>query len=143
MSSKKHPVQTLSTDQLKRQRHAQAQHRYRERNLEKTREDSQLRQERLRAALEASPDTKKEALAKRRAHDADYRERIRQERFINKFGRTAFRAQYVPLYKAHGKKHLPGLRFRFDDDAEERAWRKAQKAGKAEKDKEAGLKMKK
>lgn len=61
-------------------------------------------------------------------------------KFVNKFGRAAFRAQYLPLYKAHGKKHLPGLRFQFDDDAEERAWRKDQKDKKHKKE---GLKTKK
>ncbi|KAJ7146954.1 hypothetical protein C8R44DRAFT_864660 [Mycena epipterygia] len=139
MTSKKLPLQTPSAVQLKRQRHALAQKLYRDRNLEKTREDSQLRQERQRAALEASPEAKREALEKRRACDADYRERTRQENFIKKFGRTAFRSQYVPLYKAYGKKHLPGLRFRFDDDVEEKAWRKAQRD---KKDKGADLKKK-
>lgn len=52
-------------------------------------------------------------------------------KFVDKFGRSAFHAQYLPLYKAHSKKHLPGLRFQFDDDAEESAWRKAQKDKKA------------
>lgn len=58
---------------------------------------------------------------------------IYSSKFIDKFGKAAFRTQYMPLYKLHGKKHLPGLRFMFNDEEEEKAWVKAEKEKKARK----------
>ena len=51
-------------------------------------------------------------------------------KFIEKFGMRVFRAQYLPLYKSEGKKHLPGMRFMFDSDGDEKAWQKDEKERK-------------
>jgi len=39
-------------------------------------------------------------------------------KFVAKFGCEAFMDSYYPQYELRGKKHLPGLRFVWDDDSE-------------------------
>ncbi|KAJ7190915.1 hypothetical protein GGX14DRAFT_407561 [Mycena pura] len=68
-----------ATDEEKRLRHAEAQRRYRERNLADTREKARLRMYRLREAIKSSEERRKLAAERRCAIDADYRERRRQE----------------------------------------------------------------
>ncbi|KAJ7484574.1 hypothetical protein FB451DRAFT_1169617 [Mycena latifolia] len=119
----------LSPDELKRQQHAEAQARYRERNLEKTRELARERMKkyqfsrlmpsqevantmsRHREKVALTSRATRVAAIKQRDIDADYRERQRKKKFIEKHGVSAFYKHYLPQHELQGKKHLPGLRF--------------------------------
>ncbi|KAJ7306874.1 hypothetical protein DFH08DRAFT_944691, partial [Mycena albidolilacea] len=109
----------------KRWRHAEAQRRYREKNLVETRTRAKLRMERLRNNFFCSKEATQIARERRRRWDADYREQVRRSKFCTKFGHRAFLDYYFPLYSTHGP-HLPGLKFVWNDD-EARA-RKSHKA---------------
>ncbi|KAJ7445125.1 hypothetical protein B0H11DRAFT_2249549 [Mycena galericulata] len=97
----------------KRWKHAEAQRRYRERNLEATREKARKRMEKLRDERRASKISRFKAARKRRASDADYREILRKRKFIAKFGEDAFFQYYLPQHKALGQDHLPGLTLKY------------------------------
>ncbi|KAJ7176369.1 hypothetical protein C8R43DRAFT_943152 [Mycena crocata] len=128
-------------DQLKRQAHAQAQRRYRTSNLDETRAKARERMAKLRAAR--TPEQARSVAKKRRREDADYREQCAQishfylsvlkarkdsvlkprltsaqSKFRQKYGDDAFYGFYYPQYKLLGKKHLPGLYFGADEQAE-------------------------
>ncbi|KAJ7099642.1 hypothetical protein C8R43DRAFT_1141452 [Mycena crocata] len=79
----------LTADELKRQRHAEAQARYRARKIDETR-----------------------AQARERMAD------LRARKFRNKFGQDAFMDFYYPQYKLLGLRHLPGLYFGPEEQAE-------------------------
>ncbi|KAJ7441235.1 hypothetical protein FB451DRAFT_1191117 [Mycena latifolia] len=68
----------LSLDEVKRQQHAEAQARYRERNLEKTRELARERMKKHREKVALTSRATWVAAIKRRDIDADYRERQRK-----------------------------------------------------------------
>ncbi|KAJ7441336.1 hypothetical protein B0H11DRAFT_2252226 [Mycena galericulata] len=97
----------------KRMKHAQAQARYRERNLESTREKARQRMENLRNKIRASRKSRQQAAEQRRALDADNREVDRKRKFIAKFGEDAFHEYYMPQHKIQGKNHLPGLALKY------------------------------
>ncbi|KAJ7657837.1 hypothetical protein DFH06DRAFT_1131601 [Mycena polygramma] len=101
----KHPRSSRDPpdDDERRRRHAEAQSRYRQRNLAETRRKARLRMGRLRAAAETSAEGVALAAARRRPVDADYRER----KFIEKHGLHAFAEHYLPLHQIFGQ-HLPG-----------------------------------
>ncbi|KAJ7194743.1 hypothetical protein GGX14DRAFT_404526 [Mycena pura] len=125
-----------------RRRHAEAQQRYRQkfdslylkfkftcfdsvyRHLLETRDKARTRMARLRAQIALSEEVRKGALEHRRATDADYRERLRQQRFIDKFGRRAFVKHYLPLLDIAGP-HLPGRQFVWPEESEAEERRKA------------------
>ncbi|KAJ6600449.1 hypothetical protein DFH09DRAFT_1302921 [Mycena vulgaris] len=97
----------------KRRKHAEAQRRYRERNLQATHEKARERMEKLREKTGASKKSKYRAARERRASDADYRETLRKRKFIDKFGEDAFYDYYLPQHKILGKDHLPGLSLKY------------------------------
>ncbi|KAF8137979.1 hypothetical protein K438DRAFT_1786194 [Mycena galopus ATCC 62051] len=95
----------MASDLKKAERHAEAQRRYREKNLETTREKARERMRWKRASrsveeLAAAPEKRREA-------DANYNE----YKFVQKFGHRQFMEHYFPLYAERGTKHLPGLKF--------------------------------
>ncbi|KAJ7840325.1 hypothetical protein B0H14DRAFT_2587550 [Mycena olivaceomarginata] len=110
-------VRMARPEELKR--HAEAQEKYRAKNLEATRTKARERmqrqeaQEKYRAKLRANctPQQIIQATEKRRSSDADYNE----QRFVAKHGHLKYLDYYCPQYKLQGKSHLPGLRF---DDLE-------------------------
>ncbi|KAJ7160604.1 hypothetical protein C8R43DRAFT_1124071 [Mycena crocata] len=106
----------LSEDELKHQHHAEAQRRYRARNLDETRIKARERMEKLRETR--TPEQARAVAKRRRRHDADYREQQRAQKFREKFGQEAFFGFYHPQYKLTGQRHLPGLYFGADDQAE-------------------------
>ncbi|KAJ7790882.1 hypothetical protein B0H14DRAFT_2625544 [Mycena olivaceomarginata] len=91
--------------------HAEAQRKYREKNLEETRAKARDRMRRMRARR--TPEEVEKASRQRKEGDADYREfpSRRRRNFINKYGESHFMNVYLPLYAQLGKKHLPGLKF--------------------------------
>ncbi|KAF8200628.1 hypothetical protein K438DRAFT_1758829 [Mycena galopus ATCC 62051] len=105
----------------KRRNHAEAQVRYRERNLADTRAKVRVRMKRLRAARNLSEEGKKKSADGRRDTDADYRERRRKQsltcnrKFIQKFSEEAFITQYLLLHNVYGK-YLAGQRFVGSDE---------------------------
>ncbi|KAJ7489988.1 hypothetical protein B0H11DRAFT_1912510 [Mycena galericulata] len=124
------PSPTTPLDRVqeeRRRKHAEAQRRYRERNLAVTREKARARMETyvhlrsssssplispssLRDEVRASSwRTKKVAKLRRRPADADYREVKRKQKFIARFGLDAFHDYYLPQHKILGLAHLPGL----------------------------------
>ncbi|KAJ7917982.1 hypothetical protein B0H13DRAFT_1869765 [Mycena leptocephala] len=132
MTSKSSQVDRPAPDaeEDRRRRHADAQKRYREKNLEKTRTKARLRMERqviycatalltrlvsLRSARELSEEATRLAAEQRRIVDADYRER----KFIEKFGQRAFIEYYLPLHHVFGN-HLPGRQFVWSDEVDKK-----------------------
>ncbi|KAJ7180062.1 hypothetical protein C8R43DRAFT_1117410 [Mycena crocata] len=55
------------------------------------------------------------AAERRRVVDADYRERCRKKKFIEKFGRRAFANQYLPLHDIYGP-HITGHKFNWPQE---------------------------
>ncbi|KAJ7715705.1 hypothetical protein B0H14DRAFT_2644063 [Mycena olivaceomarginata] len=102
------PVEAEKDQRSKR--HAEAQERYREKNLETTRAKAHERMQRLR--VNRTPEQVLKASENRRSSDADYNE----QRFVGKYGPLHYLDYYCPQYKLQGKRHLVGLRF---DDLEE------------------------
>ncbi|KAJ7808474.1 hypothetical protein B0H14DRAFT_3482317 [Mycena olivaceomarginata] len=52
-------------------------------------------------------------ITKRRSHaeaQRRYWENRRRRKFVQKFGQQNFLEHYLPLYKEHGTKHLPGVK---------------------------------
>ncbi|KAJ7687990.1 hypothetical protein B0H14DRAFT_2653516 [Mycena olivaceomarginata] len=100
--------------------HAEAQRKYREKNLEATRAKARERMKRLRARR--TPEEVETASRQRKEGDADYREleivgklsrntKGASSNFISKYGESQFFDVYFPLYAQLGQKHLPGLKF--------------------------------
>ncbi|KAJ6564326.1 hypothetical protein B0H19DRAFT_1140808 [Mycena capillaripes] len=89
-------------ERLRREKHAKAQQRYREKNAAELREKAKLRMCAWRAAIKEDPEKRNEANEVRREVDADYRERQRQKKFIKKWGQDSFDKIYLPLYRIHG-----------------------------------------
>ncbi|KAF8128327.1 hypothetical protein K438DRAFT_1789551 [Mycena galopus ATCC 62051] len=85
--------------------HAEAQRKYREKNLEATRAKARERMQRMRAGR--TPEEVEKAGQQRKEGDADYRE----FKFIERYGESNFLEVYFPLYAQLGQKHLPGLKF--------------------------------
>ncbi|KAF8181393.1 hypothetical protein K438DRAFT_1767893 [Mycena galopus ATCC 62051] len=108
---------TVEEKHLKRpdslKRHAEAQERYRGKNLEATQAKARERMQRLRA--NRTSDQVLQASENRRGSDADYNEHQRRLRFVAKYGHLHYLDYYCPQYKLQGKRHLAGLRF---DDLE-------------------------
>ncbi|KAJ6514719.1 hypothetical protein DFH09DRAFT_1099442 [Mycena vulgaris] len=92
------------------------------RNLEAVRDKARAWMElssdtRRRTQIKASPETTELAAGQCREVDADYQERQRQSKFINKFGRRAYNKHYAPLHKTQGNgRHLPGVGFAWNDE---------------------------
>ncbi|KAF8183271.1 hypothetical protein K438DRAFT_1975138 [Mycena galopus ATCC 62051] len=99
----------MTSEPIKRRRHAEAQARYHEKNLGATREKARARMKRLRERRTA--EQAQAAAEKRCEGDADYREYLRRRKFVEKFGEAEFLRVYFPLYAQLGKKHLPGQKF--------------------------------
>ncbi|KAJ7473897.1 hypothetical protein B0H11DRAFT_2236376 [Mycena galericulata] len=104
-------------DKTRLQHHAEAQQRYRDKNKDALREKARLEMQKShRAAIKDSEERQAMAQEARREVDADYRERQRQKKFIQKFGRRAFEETYVPLYKIYGNR-TGKLKFKLEDKA--------------------------
>ncbi|KAJ7160851.1 hypothetical protein C8R46DRAFT_1038072 [Mycena filopes] len=116
----------LSPEATKRRNHAEAQRRYRERNLAQTRTKARLRMERLREETSLSAEASAASVERRRVVDADYRERQRKRKFIEKFGHRAFIRHYLPLHDIFGP-HLPGQKFVLDKTPAASSHSKAQR----------------
>ncbi|KAJ7191704.1 hypothetical protein GGX14DRAFT_406945 [Mycena pura] len=91
----------------KRRRHAAAQRRYR---LKRTSAGHERQGKAPHGPRALSEEETRQAREHRRSVDADYRERVRQQKFIDKFGRRAFNKFYIPLLESSGP-HLPGKQF--------------------------------
>ncbi|KAJ7843692.1 hypothetical protein B0H13DRAFT_2364657 [Mycena leptocephala] len=119
---------TLDAEEDRRRRHADAQKRYRDKNLEKTRTKARLLTclVSLRSARELSEEATRLAAEQRRIVDADYRERSRKQKFIDKFGQCAFIEYYLPLHHVFGN-HLPGRQFVWSDEVDKKR-RRSRKA---------------
>ncbi|KAJ7858712.1 hypothetical protein B0H14DRAFT_2577679 [Mycena olivaceomarginata] len=121
------PASIETPEQLKHYKHAEAQRRYREKNLEKTREKARQRMQLLRSRAPCTAESMAMAAKKRYARDADYRESLRKRRvswpfvfypthcrtidrkFVAKFGEDAFFDFYLPQHNLRGAEHLPGI----------------------------------
>ncbi|KAJ7734487.1 hypothetical protein DFH07DRAFT_844805 [Mycena maculata] len=99
-----------------RRRHALAQARYWERNLESTRKQSQLGMVKLREKRSTRKGGTQLARLERREMDADYRERVRQRNFVNKFGLSPYYNYYLPTLKRLGIAHLPGVSWAWENE---------------------------
>ncbi|KAJ7351493.1 hypothetical protein DFH08DRAFT_957807 [Mycena albidolilacea] len=98
----------MASDITKRRSHAEAQRRYREKNVEATREKARERMQLKRASR--SVEEVAAAAEKWREGDADYNEYRRCRKFVQKFGQQNFMEHYFPLYEEQGTKHLPGVK---------------------------------
>ncbi|KAJ7090076.1 hypothetical protein C8R43DRAFT_1142154 [Mycena crocata] len=67
--------------------------------------------------------------------DADHREHLRARKFWERYGKEAYYGFYHPQYKLLGKRHLPGLYFGPDEQAELKRVRKELEKQKLEKSK--------
>ncbi|KAJ7073550.1 hypothetical protein B0H15DRAFT_957083 [Mycena belliarum] len=107
---------TPLTDEEKCLRHSAAQRRYVEKNAEDVRTKARIRMEQRRAKIKLTENGVALAAEHRREIDANYREKQRQKKFVQKFGRRAFRKHYLPLYETTGNgRHLPGVEFAWND----------------------------
>ncbi|KAJ7148711.1 hypothetical protein C8R43DRAFT_952401 [Mycena crocata] len=121
-----HPLGYLGSPQHKRREHAEAQRRYRERNLEATRLAARERMAKLRAKI-TTPAQIAAAAEKRRSLDADFRELKRRRKFVAKHGHDAFMRVYWPQYQIRGATHLPGVRFDMEEEPTKTKARKKSK----------------
>ncbi|KAJ7112796.1 hypothetical protein C8R43DRAFT_961793 [Mycena crocata] len=113
--------------------------------LDETRAKARERMAKLRAAR--TPKQARVAAKKRRREDADYRELLRARKFRDRYGKDAFFGFYYPQYKLLGQKHLPGLYFgpdeqaelkRVEKEVEKMKRKKGKKSKKGENDPQAG-----
>ncbi|KAJ7880730.1 hypothetical protein B0H14DRAFT_2566129 [Mycena olivaceomarginata] len=100
----------MASDITKCRSHAEAQRRYREKNLEATLEKARERMRLLRKQASRSIEEVAAAVEKRRDGDTDYNEYRRCRKFVQKFGQQNFLEHYLLLYKERGTKHLPGVK---------------------------------
>ncbi|KAJ6457333.1 hypothetical protein C8R45DRAFT_1110586 [Mycena sanguinolenta] len=101
-----------SADVDKHEHHADAQRRYRERNLDATHAKARERIVRARR----TPEDRETELAKRHAADADNNESRRRKKFVAKYGYLNYLIYYWPLYKDGETTRIPGLRFAWSDE---------------------------
>ncbi|KAJ6592089.1 hypothetical protein DFH09DRAFT_1073164 [Mycena vulgaris] len=94
------------SDKEKHASHAEAQRRFRERNLDATCAQARQRMQRL-CAQPRSPEEVQQALKKRREADTTDNEL----KFVAKHGHDNFMDYYFPKYTELGQKYLPRLRF--------------------------------
>ncbi|KAJ7337609.1 hypothetical protein DFH08DRAFT_964580 [Mycena albidolilacea] len=113
-NSQDYLIQALAPEDDKRRRHAEAQRRYRARNLDETRAKAREHMKTLRAKPRTHAEIQ-EAADKRRESDADYHELLRRRKFKAEFGVDALFKYYLPQYDLREQKHLPGLRFMWDE----------------------------
>ncbi|KAJ6543237.1 hypothetical protein DFH09DRAFT_1088933 [Mycena vulgaris] len=102
------------TNKEKRSKRAETQCKYRERNLEATREKARERMSRLRAStkpLEALLERKQ-----RRGRDADNREVLCKRTFVAEFGEDAFFDYYLVHQRLLAVDHLPGVSHQYRKD---------------------------
>ncbi|KAJ7707080.1 hypothetical protein B0H16DRAFT_1746639 [Mycena metata] len=125
---------TIDPLQEKHYRHAEAQRRYRERNLKKTRTKARLRMERHCSKVYMSLEASNAAAARRQVVDAEYRERCREKKFIKKFGEKVFVRNYLPLHDIFGP-YLPGQKFVAEEEVEEHSLKAKEKKSKGRKGK--------
>ncbi|KAJ7124515.1 hypothetical protein C8R44DRAFT_734988 [Mycena epipterygia] len=97
------PPKLILSGKAKRQRHAEAQRKYRERNLEAMHAKAQERMQRLRAKI-CTPEQIQDAADKRREADTDCAELLPHlaRKFVAKFGHKAFMEFYYPQYELCG-----------------------------------------
>ncbi|KAJ7672888.1 hypothetical protein B0H14DRAFT_2657018 [Mycena olivaceomarginata] len=98
------------TDEDKRRKHAEAQHKYREKNLEATREKARERMGRLCEG--AKPLKRRLERQQRQSRDADYRE----AKFLAEFGVSAFYDYYFAHQRLLGVDELPGISRQYRKD---------------------------
>ncbi|KAJ7132019.1 hypothetical protein C8R44DRAFT_730773 [Mycena epipterygia] len=102
------------SDEEKRRKHAEAQQKYREKNLEETREKAHERMHRLRESTK--PLKKRLQRKQRRGRDADNREVLRKRKFITEFGEDTFYDYYLPHLRELSVAHLPGVAQQYRKD---------------------------
>ncbi|KAJ7821715.1 hypothetical protein B0H14DRAFT_3471351 [Mycena olivaceomarginata] len=113
------PPSLQTSEQLKHHKHAEAQHRYREKNLETTCEKARQRMQRLRSRAPRTAESMAKAAEKHYARDADHREFKRKRKFMARFGEDAFFDFYLPQHKLRGADFLPGLAREYAQQLEE------------------------
>ncbi|KAJ7638254.1 hypothetical protein FB45DRAFT_902422 [Roridomyces roridus] len=94
-----------------------AQKRYRQRNLEVTREKARKRMRRRREAQKGSIDAEK-ALEARCERDAEKREEARRTQFKKCFGEDAFKRHYIPILNNKDVDLLPWARWDWVEEQE-------------------------
>ncbi|KAJ7475285.1 hypothetical protein B0H11DRAFT_1918250 [Mycena galericulata] len=116
MSSEKTSSSSITppdSEEDKRRKHAEAQRRYREKNLAATHEKARVRMRTLRDKIAASRRLTRLAAAQRHVRDAEDREVKRKRKFVAKFGHRAFFDYYLPQHDILGVEHLPGLTAKY------------------------------
>ncbi|KAJ7885833.1 hypothetical protein B0H13DRAFT_1889456 [Mycena leptocephala] len=101
-------------DEEKRRKHAEAQRKYRKRNLDATREKACERMGRLRES--AKPLKRRLERKQRRSRDAEYQEVLRKRKFVAEFGETAFHKYYIAHQRLLAVDHLPGISQQYRKD---------------------------
>ncbi|KAJ7693721.1 hypothetical protein B0H14DRAFT_3531067 [Mycena olivaceomarginata] len=101
-----HILPSLQTSEQLTHKHAEAQRRYREKNLETIREKARQPYD---PELPRTAESMAKAAQKRYARDTDYRESLCKRKFVAKFGEDAFFDFYLPQHKLRGADFLPGL----------------------------------
>ncbi|KAJ7029927.1 hypothetical protein C8F04DRAFT_1187280 [Mycena alexandri] len=129
-------------EMIRRERHADAQARYRERYLLETCAKARVRMQRHRAAVKRSPQAAAAAAERRQVTDADYRfarseldssnatpslTNYLNSKFIEKFGQRAFIRTYLPLHDTLGP-YILGKKFLWESEPVRR--RKSKKKSK-------------
>ncbi|KAJ7769756.1 hypothetical protein B0H14DRAFT_2632719 [Mycena olivaceomarginata] len=109
------PPSLQTSEQLKHHKHAKAQCRYREKNLETTHEKARQRMQRAPRTAESMA----KAAEKCYAHDADHHESKCKRKFVARFGEDAFFDFYLPQHKLCGADFLPGLAREYAQQLEE------------------------
>ncbi|KAJ7851292.1 hypothetical protein B0H14DRAFT_2581528 [Mycena olivaceomarginata] len=102
------------TDEEKRRKHAEAQRKYCERNLEATREKARERMSRLHES--AKPLKARLQRKQRRGRDAENREVLRKRKFVAEFGQDAFHDYYLPHLRLLAVDELPGILRQYRKD---------------------------
>ncbi|KAJ7802454.1 hypothetical protein B0H13DRAFT_1931887 [Mycena leptocephala] len=101
-------------DEEKRRKDTEAQRKYRERNLDATREKACERMGRLRES--AKPLKRRLERRQRQSRDAEYREVLCKRKFVAEFGETAFHEYYLTHQRLLGVDYLPGISQQYRKD---------------------------